>query len=156
MKVSLKSDIWGLGIILYQIVYKNLPFASVPGGKTAKIKALTDPTRPVEFGEIADKQLLDTMKKCLEKDPSKRPTTGELLQHPYITGDSCSCNDNNIKDNNNKIKARKQLRPNREWVKNSHHGSYNNLDQMGKTPRRHDPLSSPMHMRVKKSTAFYI
>ena len=78
MKVSLKSDIWGLGIILYQIVYKNLPFASVPGGKTAKIKALTDPTRPVEFGEIADKQLLDTMKKCLEKDPSKRPTTGEL------------------------------------------------------------------------------
>ena len=62
MKVSTKSDIWSLGIILYQIVFDNFPFSTVAGGRMAKINALTDITRPVDFRDIADKQLLDTMR----------------------------------------------------------------------------------------------
>ena len=86
VRVSTKSDVWALGIILYQAVYCELPFASVPGGKIAKMKALSDPDIPVEFPTTTnlDPLLFDTMKKCLNKDPEQRATIAELLQHPYL------------------------------------------------------------------------
>ena len=82
VRVSTKSDVWALGIILYQAVYCELPFASVPGGKIAKMKALSDPDIPVDFPTTTnlDPLLLDTMKKCLNKDPEQRATIAELLQ----------------------------------------------------------------------------
>ena len=85
-KFSTKCDIWALGIILYQIIYHCIPFASVPGGKLAKIKAMGSLDHPVEFPEVdnLDPELLDTMKRCLDKNPEHRATVEELLNHPYL------------------------------------------------------------------------
>ena len=69
-----------------QAVYGVIPFASVPGGKLAKIKALCSQDIPVNFEprDNLDPELLDTMKACLEKDPIKRLSAEELLVHPYL------------------------------------------------------------------------
>ena len=86
VKFSPKCDIWALGIILYQIIYHSTPFSSVPGGRLGKIKAIGSPDHPVEFDDVEnlDPELLDTMKRCLDKNPEKRATVEELLNHPYL------------------------------------------------------------------------
>ena len=83
IRVYLQSDIWALGVILYQLVYGCAPYSSLPGGRIAKIQATID-TKPLEFEPIEDVDLLDTLKNCLNKNPLRRPTIDKLLRHPYL------------------------------------------------------------------------
>ena len=92
IRVGFKSDIWALGVILYQLVYDGIaPFSSVPGGRAGKINALISPDYAVEFdGAVDDPHLLDTMKMCLEKNPAKRADLQTLLKHPFLRPDICT------------------------------------------------------------------
>ncbi|KAK2952203.1 putative serine/threonine protein kinase [Blattamonas nauphoetae] len=77
------SDIWSLGMILYEMVYGVTALAHVVDSiddKYKKLRALvsdapiTVPTVPCELA-----QFQNTIRQCLQKDERKRPSVDELL-----------------------------------------------------------------------------
>lgn len=110
-KVGKPADIWSLGCILYQLTYATTPYASYTG--TKKILAITNPSINISYpatavnlrkklektektdnsqinNENTDENikvcpyLIDIIRKCLIRDPSKRITSKELLRSAFI------------------------------------------------------------------------
>eukprot|EP00913_Durusdinium_trenchii_P020489 g19248.t1 len=88
VKIGRPSDVWSLGIILYQMIYMRAPFAHLD--PMQRLFALTDPNVSVEFpashlcATVRQDTLLDVLQRCLQRDPARRPTIPELLQHPFV------------------------------------------------------------------------
>lgn len=82
-KISVKSDVWSLGCILYSMIYGKTPFQHITN-PTMKLQAIINASHHIEFGDEYDTDLLDTMKRCLRRNPKERLSIGELLQHPYL------------------------------------------------------------------------
>ncbi|KAL3671000.1 hypothetical protein V7S43_004184 [Phytophthora oleae] len=90
MKVGRASDIWSLGCILYQIVYSKPPFGDVPS-IIEKFRCIIDPSVPIPFPPLQNKDLEDVIRSCLQRDHRLRPPIdgeGGLLQHPFLSGNS--------------------------------------------------------------------
>ncbi|CAL1528948.1 unnamed protein product [Lymnaea stagnalis] len=79
-KLGKRSDVWSLGCILYQMVYGHTPFQYVRD----KLNAIVNPEHTIQFPDKGDPALMDVLKRCLNRDVSQRPTTDELLNHPYL------------------------------------------------------------------------
>ena len=83
--VGYKSDIWALGIILYQWMYDGLvPYSELPGGRLAKISAVTNLDYPIHLDPLPDPLVMETLQMCLEKEPLKRATIDQLLSHNFL------------------------------------------------------------------------
>jgi serine/threonine-protein kinase TTK/MPS1 len=101
MRIGKPSDIWSLGCILYQMTYGRPPFAHI-ANQIHRIMAITNPAVAIEFsdtgigGSWVPHSLRGCLRKCLNRDPAKRPTVAELLSerdaflHPdgYHGGDA--------------------------------------------------------------------
>lgn len=74
-------DIWSLGIILFTMLYGEMPFDEDDDLKT-KYKIIHDD--PV-YKEIIPPDAINLLKKILCKDPYKRPTLNEIINHPFLS-----------------------------------------------------------------------
>ena len=87
-KLSVKADVWSLGCILYMLVYGSPPFQDVTP-LARKVSAIISPQHAIKFPSLnppVEPALYDVMSRCLQRDPSLRPTTSQLLAHPYLAG----------------------------------------------------------------------
>jgi len=81
-KVGRASDVWSLGCILYQMVYGKTPFSHLR--PLAKLQVIPDPRKKIQFDPIQNPCLLDSLKRCLDRNPRTRITIPELLDHQFL------------------------------------------------------------------------
>merc|ERR1719409_535384 len=85
IKYGRKSDVWSLGVILYQLIFRKTPFAHLSPVQRlyAIVDEKVDLNTPIPINCPA---LQDVMRICLHRDVEKRADLEELLAHEFILG----------------------------------------------------------------------
>lgn len=89
-----KSDVYSLGIILYQMLVGRRPFESEGEGEILAMHLFTEPRPLLEVDPTLDRETTELVHRMLRKDPKERPSMAEvaeaLLQLMQTQGHSSS------------------------------------------------------------------
>jgi serine/threonine protein kinase len=83
-------DMWAVGVIMYIMLNALHPFDLSGTATDAEIEAqlCKDPSPPLDekiVGHLSE-SAVDLLSRLMEKDPEKRMTAKEMLDHPWMTG----------------------------------------------------------------------
>ncbi|TFB01285.1 hypothetical protein CCMA1212_006800 [Trichoderma ghanense] len=102
-KYTLKSDIWSLGCIIYELCAREPPFnAKTHFQLVQKIKE----GRVAPLPEMYSPELNQVIKDCLKVNPDRRPDTAQLLQLPIVR---LTRKEKEVVDLNRALKAREEI-----------------------------------------------
>ena len=80
-----KADLWALGVTLYRLVYRTLPFKSADPAELYR-RIVNDtppfPPGPVSAEETTLRQIILSL---LSKDPELRPTAAQLAKNTWLS-----------------------------------------------------------------------
>ncbi|CCW69048.1 unnamed protein product [Phytomonas sp. Hart1] len=80
-----KSDIWSIGCTIVEMLTGRPPWPECNSMWAAVYKIANSTDLPTEIPRDIDPQLMNLLEKCFERDPQKRPSAEELLQHPFLS-----------------------------------------------------------------------
>ncbi|MEW5303120.1 MAG: hypothetical protein WDW36_005843 [Sanguina aurantia] len=79
------ADIWSFGITLLEMAYGCAPFAKFPPMKVLLMTLQNPPPTLDDKGtKHFSKNMRDLVTRCLQKEPQKRPTATQLLEHKFF------------------------------------------------------------------------
>ncbi|OAY69401.1 Mitogen-activated protein kinase kinase 4 [Ananas comosus] len=81
------GDIWSFGLSILEFYLGAFPFGDGLGrrGDWASLMCAICYADPPQAPPTASRELRSFVGSCLQKEPSRRPTAAQLLQHPFIT-----------------------------------------------------------------------
>jgi serine/threonine protein kinase len=74
-----RSDLWGLGVVLYECLTGQLPFPGNSAAATMQKILHEDPLDPARLRTDLPAELSRSILDCLQKDPSRRPNRAEAV-----------------------------------------------------------------------------
>lgn len=93
------ADVWSSGILLYAVCAGYLPFSDTNVPRLVEKVKNEEPSYPNFFSD----ELVDLLKKMLDKNPIKRISINEIMQHPWFTAGSLPSNFDSLSDEMQKI-----------------------------------------------------
>ena len=100
-----KCDLWSLGIIIYELYFKEKPYKGI---SEFAILSQISKFGKTKIKKTNDEKLDDLINKLLEKEPEKRISWDEYLNHPFFNTYL------NLKNFTNKIKNDSMIDKNKQ------------------------------------------
>ena len=92
---DIKSDLWSVGIIMYEMLYGKVPFKA--GNFLELIKNINNTVIVYEHPKIIPSyEALDLLKKLLVKEPNERSNWNDFFNHPWFNNDELLSQENNL------------------------------------------------------------
>ena len=77
-----KTDLWSLGVLIYSLLFKELPYT---GENESELYKNIKESEPMYLKDNKNSDLIDLIKKLLTVDHNKRLSWDEYFRHPYFT-----------------------------------------------------------------------